>query len=436
MTSSTKIHLGFKNSHFASLILSFAVSFLTIFSLTYQIAIECDYSTYTYEVLGNIYRCNVKNSPNIMNQESALVTSTFGVHHSQKTNNEVIGFHAVAKHFQFFPKGLENIFKNIQSIFIHNCKLKEVHQADLQPFSNLIYLYLFGNLIQIIEPGLFEFNQNLEYISIGSNEIIHIDANVFDGLIKLWHLHLNVVACYDKFVCTFSDTQQFIKELKTKCKNPDFVEIEEKMKSLETEAGNLDYQDFNTKVVGTEKEFLASRFSTNLYLKNKFEKIKFMKASGTLQTQTSLKIKKTSIITQPCTQCCHIDQLLTLDMKIGNMSDDLSTIKPFQDVIDSQLNGISSMITDHSSKLNDIQMFQENITNKFKEFEGNVKEMIKDMKQDLATSRHKLAIDFDDKIRGIEKRLLKKFEDILEDKLRKIIDEQVGSIIDARGGLK
>lgn len=281
---------------------------------------------------------------------------------------------------------------------------------------------------------MFDFNQNLEYISIGDNKIVHIDANVFDGLTKLWHLHLNGVACYDKFVCTNGDTQQFIKELKLKCKNPEFVEIEGKMKSLETEAGKLQNHDFNTKVVGIEKEFLSSRFSTNSYLKSKLEKIKFMKISSTLDIRASLKLNETSIAPQSCIQCCQTDQFLTLDSKIGNMSDNLRTLKPFQDEMDSRLSGISSMITDHSSKLNDIMLSQENMENRFKEFEGKTKEMMEDIKQDLAISRHKLALEFDEKIRGIEKRLLRKFEDILKSKLASIIDEKLGNIVDARVG--
>lgn len=156
-----------------------------------------------------------------MNQESSQVTSTFGVHQNGKNNNDVIGFHAARKSLQLFPKGLEKIFKNLKSIYIYECKLTEVHQDDLKPFPNLVFLYLFSNLLTIIEPGLFDFNQNLEYISIGDNKIAHIDANVFDGLTKLWHLHLNAVPCCDKYTCKFGETQTFIKELRLKCKDPE-----------------------------------------------------------------------------------------------------------------------------------------------------------------------------------------------------------------------
>ncbi|KAL7014566.1 hypothetical protein ACKWTF_016010 [Chironomus riparius] len=253
------------------------ISFIACFSSSSQVSIECDYSTYTYEVLGNTYRCNVKNSPNVINSETALITSTYGVHQSGKSNNDVIGFHVAGNNFQYFPQGLEKNFKNIKLIYMFRCKLTEIHQAELKPFPNLVYIYLFANLIEVIEPGLFDFNPNLEYISIGDNKIAHIDANVFNGLTMLWHLHLNSVPCYDKYTCTYSHTQDFIRELISKCKDSEYIEIDEKLKNLEEEARSLGYHDFNTKIVTFEKEFLSSKYSKNSYFKIKFEALKYIK---------------------------------------------------------------------------------------------------------------------------------------------------------------
>jgi hypothetical protein len=123
-------------------------------------------------------------------------------------------------------------------------------------------------------------------------------------------------------------------------------------------------------------------------------------------------------------------------MKVGNMSQILETLKPFEDIVDSQLSGITSMVSEHASKLKDIQTSQENIEIRFTNSEANIKEMFEDIKQDLAITRHKLAVNFDEKIKNVEKRLMAKFEDILEAKLAQILDEKLGSIIDARLGTK
>ncbi|CAG9811711.1 unnamed protein product [Chironomus riparius] len=337
------------------------VFFIACFSSSSQVSIECDYSTYTYEVLGNTYRCNVKNSPNVINSETALITSTYGVHQSGKSNNDVIGFHVAGNNFQYFPQGLEKNFKNIKLIYMFRCKLTEIHQAELKPFPNLVYIYLFANLIEVIEPGLFDFNPNLEYISIGDNKIAHIDANVFNGLTMLWHLHLNSVPCYDKYTCTYSHTQDFIREL-----------------------------------------------------------------------ITNLQPQITSVASKTCINCCPIDQLTTFDMQIGNLSATLATFKPFQDVMDSQLSGITSKISEYGSKFNDVLVAHESINSRLADFEVKTNKKFEEIKQDLASTRHKMAVNFDEKIKGIEKRLIKKIEDILDEKLGRILDEKLGILIEAK----
>ena len=45
------------------------------------------------------------------------------------------------------------------------------------------------------------------------------------------------------------------------------------------------------------------------------------------------------------------------------------------------------------------------------------------MEKELIMRLHKISINFDDKIKGIEKRLMKNFEDVLEDKLAKILSK-------------
>ena len=116
---------------------------------------------FTWPVVGNIYYCFVDNNPNILTQESAQIREIRGSHGSSKTNDDVLGFYAVSKTIQYFPQGLEKFFKNLKVIFIGSCQLKEIHQADLKPFANLVIFYLNGNPIEVIEEGFFDFNPNL-----------------------------------------------------------------------------------------------------------------------------------------------------------------------------------------------------------------------------------------------------------------------------------
>ena len=101
------------------------------------------------------------------------------------TNDNVQGFNAVDKIVKYFPKGIEKFFENILLLRIINCGLLEIHQFDLMPFSKLAFINFGKNEIKILEKGLFEFNLNLKAVGFESNQIVHIDPNIFDNLDKL-----------------------------------------------------------------------------------------------------------------------------------------------------------------------------------------------------------------------------------------------------------
>jgi hypothetical protein len=131
--------------------------------------IDCNYNvanSYVGTYNSAIYECSVTNNPNITTEESVKITGITGAHLSSKSNNDVTGFDIRSKTVHFFPKDIEKFFQNLKMICIFICKLKEIHQSDLKPFANLMYLYLYHNEIEVIEEGLLDFNPNLEVIRI------------------------------------------------------------------------------------------------------------------------------------------------------------------------------------------------------------------------------------------------------------------------------
>lgn len=115
---------------------------------------------------------------------------------SGKSINDVHGFYASGKSIEFFPLGLDKVFSNnLILIIINFCGLKEIHQADLKPFTKLRSLVFLGNSIKVIEEGLFAYNSKLEFVSFYSNKIVYIDSNVFDHLTSLTWLYLHYNPC-------------------------------------------------------------------------------------------------------------------------------------------------------------------------------------------------------------------------------------------------
>ena len=205
--------------------------------------------SYSLDVVGNIYYCYVDNNPNILTQKSAQIIGISGSHGSSESNDDVLGFYARYKKIHCFPQGLEKYFKNLKVIIIGHCELKEIHQADLKPFPDLVYLYLFDNAIEIIEEGLFDFNPHLEFVRFEESKIIHIDPNVFDHLDKLSHFWFYLVPCVNQNIYdSISQVEGAIKVIKSNCTNSEFSFLDEQIKSLEIESKTLNSEAFNTKL--------------------------------------------------------------------------------------------------------------------------------------------------------------------------------------------
>ena len=179
-------------------------------SLWTSTLIDCNYYADDYYLFGYNYRCTVDNDPNIISKESAVINEVTGSHQTSKSHNDVLGIYASDKTIHFFPKGLEKTFKNIKLIDITICQLKEIHQADLKPFPNLVHLSLSYNEIEVIEEGLFDYNPNLEVVGFYERKLVHIDPNVFDNLNKLRSFWFSLVPCVGLDV---EDSKEDVKKL-------------------------------------------------------------------------------------------------------------------------------------------------------------------------------------------------------------------------------
>ena len=244
-----------------------------------------------------IYRCSVNNNLRILTKESADINSIIGTHKRSKTNDDVLGFFAYNKTtIHFFPKGLNNFFKNLKLIQIQSCKLREIHQSDLIVFSNLTYFYLVGNEIEVIEEGLFNFNPNLEVVGFWESKIIHIDPNVFDHLTKLSYFWFGYVRCVNKHINDSKEkVQKALKIVKSKCSSLEFLSLDKKMKNLEISSKTLNSENFNMKLTTFEKRLNSSKFSKFRPLNYKFQNLKLIPRCSDcvkLNKNSSLSVNK------------------------------------------------------------------------------------------------------------------------------------------------
>lgn len=118
---------------------------------------------------------------------------------------------------------------------------------------------MFGNQIEILEEGLFDFNQELELVYLNDNKISNIHPNVFDHLTKLATLWLSANKCTVlNSSYNISQTQQNIKQIKNTCPKPahnQILELRRKMDNLKGHVCNKD--EFSSFKTDLKKEFDA-----------------------------------------------------------------------------------------------------------------------------------------------------------------------------------
>jgi hypothetical protein len=215
----------------------------------------------------------------ITTPESAQIDAITGTHSALINNDNVLGFYLYVGTVELFPRGIEKFFKNIKALTIGSCKTKEIYQSDLKPFPKLAYLYMPGSEIEVLEEGLFDFNPELQVLGVEGSKVIHIDPNVFDHLTKLDHFWFQQVPCAKEAYIygPRSAAEAAIKNVKTRCVNSEYSELDAKINALQNEAKSLSSKDFRIKLENLEKTFKNSKFSKFRPLKGMFESLKSSK---------------------------------------------------------------------------------------------------------------------------------------------------------------
>jgi len=235
---------------------------LALFGAAQSASFECKFLNYDWGTIGIVYMCNVPNAVNITSLDAAQIDSISGTHLAGYNNDnvEAIDVYQQAQ-LNYFPRGLNNFFKNLKVINIFNSGLKEIHQSDLKDFPKLMNLFLPANNLEIIEENLFEFNPNLKWINLNSNKISHIDPTVFDNLTKLSRLYLGTNSCISMLAIDNSTVlQNVITTAQANCTNSDYSNLEQKVKYLEMESNDLDSDSLKKELDSLRNEIKNSKY--------------------------------------------------------------------------------------------------------------------------------------------------------------------------------
>jgi hypothetical protein len=232
--------------------------------MTAAIVIECEFGTYSWQVVEGLYSCELRADPAITTP-GVTVTSATGSHKPSKSHADVQGFHSrEKKNINFMPRGLNDVFPNLIAIHIENAGMKEVHQSDLKQFPQLRKLVLWNNAITIIERDLFKFNPELQFVQLGNNKITQIHPMVFDHLNKLSELYLPSNLCIDARAHDRSAVENMISRVKQECRGDTIIIDDDLQTSKQFSSLKAELTDATSKVATLDAKLRTLQQSDNL----------------------------------------------------------------------------------------------------------------------------------------------------------------------------
>jgi uncharacterized protein (UPF0305 family) len=202
-------------------LLSFHRLLLLCLPLTSAVVINCDFEMSTWYAISKVYQCKLNKDPQITSP-GVKVTAATGSHiSSSMTHASVRSFFSDSASYtiNYFPRGLNDVFPNLEAIGIAQSKMIELHQSDLSPFTKLRLLGLWQNNIKTLEKDLFKYNPELEAVYVFSNKITSFYPTVFDRLEKLTGLHLHGNECVTdgRVDANRQDVLALIEKVKKQC---------------------------------------------------------------------------------------------------------------------------------------------------------------------------------------------------------------------------
>lgn len=228
-------------------------------SSVYNMLLRCEFkvnSFYTttrrYE---NMYHCRVS-PPNIYKLEDFDFLNVIGRHDYGKSHKDVelLYFHSIkdTSYLATFPK-LHKVFRNLRYIYFYDTNITGISSYDLKFLPDLQGITFDECKISSLPSRLFEFNLQLEMISIEDNyELNHIGVEIFNNLPKLQYVRFKGNKCLgEEILC---EGQADIEVLSERISSS----------SCASESGRLVYLLRKSEKIFYEKIHLLENFNNNL----------------------------------------------------------------------------------------------------------------------------------------------------------------------------
>lgn len=184
-----------------------------------------------------------------------ILTSASGSHLTgYSSNSDVKTFSSYETRFTFFPRNLEQVFPNVDFVYIQNGNISKLTKYDLQSLGGqLKKFYFVTNELETVNEDLFEFNPNLEYLSLNGNKIHIVGLGAFDSLQKLTSFYFMFNRCHSDSATDRNTVIALITQIEADCPKSRVATVS---RILKTEKPST------TKIFKTEQELKIEQLAT------------------------------------------------------------------------------------------------------------------------------------------------------------------------------
>lgn len=146
-----------------------------------------------------------------VNISTEVIEDVTGTHENELSNENVQGLHIyTSPNLMFLPKGIDSFFTKLDTIAIKDSGLVAIRQSDLEPFPNLLKLWVVRSKLTALDSGLFKYNPKLQAVYFNGNQINTISADLFDPIGDLEKAYFSSNVCIN----TDGKNRDAVKEIK------------------------------------------------------------------------------------------------------------------------------------------------------------------------------------------------------------------------------
>lgn len=227
------------------------------------LVIDCffDYELLFDDLKAN-YTCTVLKL--VTNATKRNISEIRGNHSEKYSNDDILQIHIINKEMEYFPIGFTNFFKNIVAVHAGMNKLKYLEKNDLKEFAQMRFLYLYSNLLEVLQSDVFEYSLALEYVSFYNNRLMYIGAKILLPMKKLKNAYFNKNICIDKQAASEQGMSELRLEIAQQCSDITDEDLMNELKQNQMKIGELETKiAFITDQLTTVVEMVKSMNADN-----------------------------------------------------------------------------------------------------------------------------------------------------------------------------